>query len=124
MYDMNLRYSVHVSSEMIKESFSSFHCNYHVVILHMKDIFIDIIKKKKNSLRGMMNSRRICPRFFFTLDTVQRRRHSSKMMFKLSERSSTIFNQALMYRKEGWRFSLSEKRKYRRLQIGLGSRED
>lgn len=52
MYDMNLRYSVHVSSEMIKESFSSFHCNYHVVILHMKDIFIDIIKKKKNSLRG------------------------------------------------------------------------
>lgn len=47
MYDMNLRYSVHVSSEMIKESFSSFHCNYHVVILHMKDIFIDIIKKKK-----------------------------------------------------------------------------
>lgn len=49
MYDMNLRYSVHVSSEMIKESFSSFHCNYHVVILHMKDIFIDIIKKKKFS---------------------------------------------------------------------------
>lgn len=27
-----------------------------------------------------------------------------------------MFNQALMYRKEGWRVSLSEKRKYRRLQ--------
>lgn len=35
-----------------------------------------------------------------------------------------MFNQALMYRKEEWRVSLSEKRKYRRLQIGLGSRED
>lgn len=46
------------------------------------------------------------------------------LTFKLSE-GSTMFNQALMYRKEGWRFlSLSGKRKYRRLQIGLGSGED